>query len=260
MTLQVAGNEVTGSAQVLDESAADPEFRTFAVDNGTLVGSRAQLDLVGTNTRWTWELRLAGNVLVGSYQRRDVGTDAFLSRGSAEWRRASSLTIVGAWAAGFHDTFASGAVGDRIGDSQLAYVEVSDSSINGQGSLRIAGDRPASALIHAVRRTGLRQHDHLGMDGRRLRRLDGLACAPCRRLPVRHVHELRRSRRRGVPGPRTVYPHELAGISEVSPRGVARGELFPVYLLRGRTRNGTCSGASEAIPGMGPTTGNEALQ
>ncbi|MBN2310359.1 MAG: hypothetical protein JXR94_15400 [Candidatus Hydrogenedentes bacterium] len=137
--LDVNGNNVSGSAQVLDESAAAPAFATYTVQNGTVVGSLLEMDLVGSSSTFSWALRLGGSTLTGSYQQTSTTGD-FISRGSADWRYGSTSSLEGTWAASYYDTvFTADAP-----SSQLALVTVSNVTVNGTitglGALRLAGE------------------------------------------------------------------------------------------------------------------------
>lgn len=140
-----ADNVVSGSGEFLATDLINESFKTVRVEEGTILGSRVRIEtsIPGTAEYFSWDLRLAGSVMVGSYQHFD-GFGRFISRGSAEWRKLTSSTpnSVGAWASGFFDTL--NVTNDEV--AQFATVSVTsqgtDGTLQGQGTLRLGnGER-----------------------------------------------------------------------------------------------------------------------
>jgi hypothetical protein len=133
------GGEVTGSGRLLDEGSDMPVAQTFQVENATILGSRLRMDLRGPSSVFSWDLRLAGSVMVGSYQQTDRA-GLFLSRGTAEWRYLTQPNLVETWAASYFDTY--GATGPEITQFALVTVSAQDSGgdLAGVGALRFAGE------------------------------------------------------------------------------------------------------------------------
>lgn len=137
-----ANGAVTGTAQVLDEQNEKPAYLTYQIEKGNILGSRVQLELTrggSANTRFVWDLRIAGTVLVGAYQQLD-SRDRFVSGGHAEWRPATIGTNKGTWAVAYVDTY--GAIAPE--QTQLALVTITgedtDGGMTGTGALRFAGE------------------------------------------------------------------------------------------------------------------------
>jgi hypothetical protein len=136
------GGVVTGSARVLDETDVNPMLQNYTVENGNILGSEVVFDLVSAGgERFSWNCRLAGSVLVGSYQHTDNGGN-FISHGKSEWRNGSSTGLTGVWIASYFDTFTASAVENRT--SQLARVDITDATIGGSligaGTVRLASE------------------------------------------------------------------------------------------------------------------------
>ncbi len=141
VTLQAGeGGEVTGSAQVYDQGADNPQFRNFNVRNGRITGSRVRFDLVGANTTFHWDLRLGSANMSGAYKYVNQNGDRFISRGAATWRQAaSSPSLRGTWAAAYFDTH--GFTSPET--TQFTTVSISsqeDGQLSGTGALRFAGE------------------------------------------------------------------------------------------------------------------------
>jgi hypothetical protein len=139
----VNGNAISGAALILDESHQTPAFATYTIENGAITGTELTMDLVRSGSRFSWDLRLAGSVLAGSYQQFN-GSNQFVSRGVAEWRSGSSASsgLPGSWAAAYFDTYTSNAQENR--SSQLAVVSISnisgDGVISGTGTVQLANE------------------------------------------------------------------------------------------------------------------------
>jgi hypothetical protein len=97
--------------------------------------------MVRNNDVFSWDLRLAGSVLVGSYHHTINGN--FAGRGHAEWRFGSATGLEGTYAASFFDTSTTNTTEDRA--SQIAVITItsvnSDGVIAGTGSVRLAGEQ-----------------------------------------------------------------------------------------------------------------------
>lgn len=133
-----SGGLVVGSlGRVLTESDASPSFQSYNATNSNLLGSRLVLDLNG-RYRFAWDMRLADDVMAGSYQRL-VGGE-FAGSGNAEWRPLTEPDLAGStWAAAYIDT-----VGEMDSPvTQLALVTITRqdaASLGGTGALRFAGE------------------------------------------------------------------------------------------------------------------------
>jgi hypothetical protein len=140
--VSIAGNALSGTVRVLEETASQPAFVNYTIENGTIVGNRLTMDMVRNGARFSWNMRLAGSVLVGSYTQYDSG-GAFVSRGNAEWRFGSSSNLPGRYVAGYVDTSTTNPTETRA--SQLALVTIdslnSDNTIVGTGSVRLGGEQ-----------------------------------------------------------------------------------------------------------------------
>lgn len=141
VTLEVNdGGAVSGSARILNESAETPQFATYDVTDGEIVGSRVFFELSNNNQRFLWDLRLGGSLMTGAYERMDANGD-YVSRGAAEWRPSTATpTMRGSWTVSYEDTR-----GEQSPETtQLAVVNVGDRTENGQlsgtGTLRFAGE------------------------------------------------------------------------------------------------------------------------
>lgn len=159
------GATVTGSAVVLNERDTSPEFKAYAVENGTITGNRVKFDLVGGGTRFSWDLNLASPVMVGCYQQFNT-SGTFLSRGVAEWRSGSTSSLVGTWTAAYVDTL-------RVSDSvatQLSRITIATQAtsgvMSGSGTLlfppessarpiSVSGTRSSNAIEWDLTGTGL---------------------------------------------------------------------------------------------------------
>lgn len=140
LTLQAQdGGVVTGRARIRDEGDTTPESLLYTVENSSIVGSRVHVELRHTNGRFVWDLRLAGSVMVGTYQQF-ASTGRFVSRGAAEWRYSASSNLTGTWAASFYDTYGA----TDLENTQFALVTISrqetDGALTGVGALRYAGE------------------------------------------------------------------------------------------------------------------------
>lgn len=139
--VSVVGNTVTGSVRVLQETDANPSFVTYTIDNGSIVGSQLNMDVVRNGERFSWNMRLAGGVLVGSYTQFN-SSDEFVSRGHAEWRSGSASNLQGNYVASYTDTSTTNATENRA--SQLALISIdsvnSDDTFSGTGALRLGGE------------------------------------------------------------------------------------------------------------------------
>ncbi|GMV98909.1 MAG: hypothetical protein AMXMBFR84_00490 [Candidatus Hydrogenedentota bacterium] len=139
------GNAVTGSARVWDESESSPAFRSFTIENGTVVGTNLVLDLVFGNRRFSWDMRIANGTLAGSYRRTGIN-DSFQGRGHAEWGFGSRSNLAGTWAASFFDTYSANLDANQVDDraSQLAVMTISsvdgNGAVSGTGFLRLANE------------------------------------------------------------------------------------------------------------------------
>lgn len=132
---------VTGTrALVLNESDPNPVFEAYNVANGNILGSRVVVDFIGGRNRFAWDLRLAQDLMVGSYHRSD-SSGAFAGMGNAEWRRLTSPQLAGrTWVAAYVDTV--GELAPPV--TQLALVSITSQAesglLNGTGALRYAGE------------------------------------------------------------------------------------------------------------------------
>lgn len=137
----ISGNAVSGTVRVLDETSSPPAFVNYTIENAGIVGNRLTMDMVRNGAGFTWSLRLAGNVLAGSYTQFD-SSDAFVSRGHAEWRFGSAGNLPGNYVASYFDTSTTNTTENRA--SQLSVVTIdalhSDGTITGTGSLRLGGE------------------------------------------------------------------------------------------------------------------------
>jgi hypothetical protein len=125
------GGAVTGSAAVLLEDGEDSTYRSYALTNGNVLGTRVVFDLERTGRRFAWDLRLADDALVGTYQRFDGDGDS-LGAGSAVFRPRTRVALEGrTWAAAFADTFGE----EATPVSQLVLVNITN-----QGTSELAGD------------------------------------------------------------------------------------------------------------------------
>ncbi|MCC6487172.1 MAG: hypothetical protein IT364_06700 [Candidatus Hydrogenedentes bacterium] len=140
--LVVTGNSLSGSVLVLDQSDADPEFVTYTIEEGVVIGNELALSMARGGSRFSWNMRLANTVLVGSYQQFN-GSDEFVSRGVAEWRFGSAGSLAGTYAASYFDSSTTSGTEDRA--SQLAILNLSsvtdDGTISGTGTVRLAGEQ-----------------------------------------------------------------------------------------------------------------------
>ena len=143
MTLTVAdGGTATGSALLLSEADDSPAYSTYTVEtalDGEVDGTNLQIIMDRNGSYFFWDFRLAGSVLLGSYTRYAASGDV-LGRGHAEFRKRSTATLVGSWAASYIDTYAT----EAPEASQLALMTITqpsaDGTITGTGSLRFAGE------------------------------------------------------------------------------------------------------------------------
>jgi len=140
MTLSVEdGGAVDGSSiTVFNRSRNNPGFTSYDLEAGQLFGTRVAFDLVSTNDAFIWDFRLAGSLLIGAYQRVD-SSGAFLSRGTAVFRRANTNTVLrGGWVTSYFDT--TNDTGDRV--TQLARIAITDQdnqgNFVGNGFIRFA--------------------------------------------------------------------------------------------------------------------------
>jgi len=138
----VSGNAVTGTVRVLDESEPTPVFANYTIENGAVVGNEWVMDTVRTGRRFSWNLRLAGPVLVGSYQQFN-SNDQFISSGVAEWRFGPTTSLSGTYAASYFDSSTASGTENRA--SQLAIITIgnvaNDGTFSGTGSVRLAGEQ-----------------------------------------------------------------------------------------------------------------------
>jgi hypothetical protein len=139
--VSVNGNDVTGTVRVLDESEVSPAFANYTIENGSVVGNELVMDMVRTGRRFSWNLRLAGPVMVGSYQQFN-SNDQFVSSGVAEWRFGPTSSLSGTYAASFFDSSTTSGTENRA--SQLAVITIgnvaNDGTFTGTGSVRLAGE------------------------------------------------------------------------------------------------------------------------
>ncbi|NIA15567.1 MAG: hypothetical protein GWP08_16010 [Nitrospiraceae bacterium] len=143
-------NSVTGSGEYLESTEIRGSFRSVVVQNASIVGSGLQMTTrVNNGEYFVWDLRVAANIMAGSYQHFSA-TGLFLTRGTAEWRRdtAANPTPVGTWAASYFDTHSLATQGKR---TQFALVNVSredvDGSLSGTGALRYGNDESGRRLF-----------------------------------------------------------------------------------------------------------------
>jgi hypothetical protein len=140
--VSVSGNSVTGTVRVLDESELDPAFTNYTIENGIIVGNELVMDMVRTGRRFSWNLRLAGPVMVGSYQQFN-SNDQFISSGVAEWRYGPTSNLSGTYAASYFDSSTASGTENRA--SQLAIITIgrvaNDGTFSGTGSVRLAGEQ-----------------------------------------------------------------------------------------------------------------------
>ena len=140
--LAVSGNTVTGTVRVLDQSDSDPEFVSYTIENGTVVGNELTMDMVRSGVRFTWDLLLANPVLVGSYQQFN-SSDEYVSRGVAEWRFGTASNLAGTYVAPYFDSSTTNTTEDRA--SQLAILNLTsvdnDGTISGTGTVRLASEQ-----------------------------------------------------------------------------------------------------------------------
>ncbi len=143
MSLQAQSNGmVTGTAQILDESARQPVYRIYDVTNGSFVGSQARLDLRdrGNASHYEWNLEVTGSALLGTYQFFDVN-GRYASRGVAQWTYESIPSQVGTWTAAYFDTVTA----STPQADQFAQVTISrqspDGTLTGVGAFLYAGER-----------------------------------------------------------------------------------------------------------------------
>ncbi len=140
--VSVNGNDVTGTIRVLDESEATPEFASYTIENGSIVGNELVMDATRSGRRFSWNLRLAGPVLVGSYQQFN-SSDQFVSSGVAEWRYGTTSGLSGTYVASFFDSSTTNGTENRA--SQLALITIgsvaNDGTFTGTGSVRLAGEQ-----------------------------------------------------------------------------------------------------------------------
>ncbi|MCL4692048.1 MAG: hypothetical protein KJ060_05985, partial [Candidatus Hydrogenedentes bacterium] len=140
--VSVSGNAVTGTVRVLDESEPSPAFASYTIENGTIVGNELVMDAVRSGRRFSWNLRLAGPVLVGSYQQFN-SNDQFVSSGVAEWRFGPTSSLGGTYAASYFDGSTTSGSENRA--SQLAIITIgnvaNDGTFTGTGSVRLAGEQ-----------------------------------------------------------------------------------------------------------------------
>ena len=138
----VSGNAVTGTVRVLDESEPAPVFANYTIENGAVVGNEWVMDMVRSGRRFSWNLRLAGPVLVGSYQQFN-SNDQFISSGVAEWRFGPTSSLSGTYAASYFDSSTASGTENRA--SQLAIFTIgnvaNDGTFSGTGSVRLAGEQ-----------------------------------------------------------------------------------------------------------------------
>lgn len=146
------GNVVSGSGEVVDAGFDITTAQTVQVQNGTMVGSRVTLEtrVPVTGDVFSWELRVAGNLMVGSYQRRDA-SGAYISSGTAEWRKQlAAPSPKGAWATSYCDTVNS----DDDPLTQFVLVSVTsqaqDGTLSGNGALRYMNGETGRRLFNLV--------------------------------------------------------------------------------------------------------------
>jgi len=146
------GNVVTGSGELIDAGLDITTAQSFQVENGTIVGSRVTLEtrVPVTGEVWSWELRVAGSLMVGSYQRRTV-SGTYISSGAAEWRKQRTVpSPVGAWVTSYCDAVSS----DNDPLTQLVLVNVTsqaqDGTLSGNGSLRYMNGENRRRLFNLV--------------------------------------------------------------------------------------------------------------
>ena len=155
--VSVSGNTLSGTARVLEETASQPSFVNYTIQNGAIVGNQLTMDMVRSGSKFSWNMRLAGSVLVGSYTQYD-GSDAFVSRGNAEWRFGSSSDLPATYVTSYTDTSTTNPTENRA--SQLAAIAISakneDGTISGTGSVRLGGEqnRRQFAISGTVADTG----------------------------------------------------------------------------------------------------------
>jgi len=143
-------NTVSGTGDFLSSEDPLDDFRRISVDESSMVGTHLKMTTRVTSTQeyFTWDLRLAGSILVGAYQHFD-GLGNFISRGSAEWRRETSSTpsLAGRWVSGFLDTVASS--GRAMTHFVLVNVTQQDSAGNleGSGALRYGNTETSRRLF-----------------------------------------------------------------------------------------------------------------
>lgn len=137
------GNNIGGTgAGIFDQSQTSPQFRSYTISLGQLIGNRLTFTLTRGNLQFDWDCHAAGNYIQGIYQLTTVDTGAFVARGHSEWRKVSTSTnLVGGWVASYFDTVNESS--DR--QTQLIRVTITnqdtDGNMTGQGVLRFAGER-----------------------------------------------------------------------------------------------------------------------
>ncbi len=140
--LSISGNTLTGTVRVLDQSDPSPELVNYTIQNGVVVGNELTMDMVRSGSRFSWNLRLANPVLVGSYQQFG-GSDQFVSGGVAEWRFGPTTGFAGTYAASFFDSSTTSGLENRA--SQLALISLGtvagDGTFSGAGSVRLASEQ-----------------------------------------------------------------------------------------------------------------------
>jgi hypothetical protein len=137
MTLDARdNNRVVGSAaQIRDNGFDKPDFLSYEVRDATIIGSRIRMDLIGPSSFFSWDMHLAGSVLVGAYQQFD-GAGNFMSRGVGEWRpQSTNSDIRGSWTTSYADTFVTGEGSPK----QTQFVRITISSQGGSGDLAGSG-------------------------------------------------------------------------------------------------------------------------
>ncbi|MBI5095407.1 MAG: hypothetical protein HZB26_23615 [Candidatus Hydrogenedentes bacterium] len=133
------GAEVTGTALVLNERDTTPQFKSYALQNGTISGTRVRFELAGAGTTFAWDLNLSDTAMAGCYQQFNT-SGTFLSRGIAEWRPGGTSSLVGTWTAAYVDTLrVSEAVATQLSRVTIA-TQTSSGALSGSGTLHFPGE------------------------------------------------------------------------------------------------------------------------
>ncbi|MBI4558177.1 MAG: hypothetical protein HY706_11395 [Candidatus Hydrogenedentes bacterium] len=130
---------VSGSGQILTEGSETAAYAAFTVENGTISGSRVQMDWRTPSSTFSWDLRLASSIMVGSYQQTDAA-GRFIGRGTAEFRYRAVSRLVDTWVAAYVDTHAPRP--PLVSQFALVTVSTQDTrgALGGTGSVRFANN------------------------------------------------------------------------------------------------------------------------